>query len=326
MRHRLDRASEPSPRRGFTLIELLVVISIIGVLIGLLLPAVQAAREQARRSHCTNNLRQIGIALATYTNRHEGLPPGYVSVWDSYFNRDVGPGWGWAAMILPDIEQTPVFNAINFQRGIHLQENASVRVVNLSVFLCPSDRMPRSWMTKNGVVWMSGGEIFSAEVPVCEVAGANYAGVFGIGEPGIDGEGVFFRNSWITPGEISDGLSHTMSVGERSIHLNRGRGHATWVGSVPGSQLWSCAPDPFDPDGGVCRREDSSGGTLGHTGEGFGPGDVRGDVNQFLSRHGKGCYFLFCDGHVQFLRGEMDYRVYKALSTRQGAEAIPDDF
>jgi prepilin-type processing-associated H-X9-DG protein len=165
-------------------------------------------------------------------------------------------------------------------------------------------------------VWIYAGEIFSSLIPICEVAGSNYVGVFGIGEPGVDGDGVFFRNSSIRPHEVSDGLPNTMFVGERSIHLNAGRGHATWVGSVTGAVLWSCAPDPYDPDAGVCRKEDGSGMTLGHTGEGNGPGDLMGDVNQFLSRHGRGAFFLFGDGHVRYLDNSIYYPTYKALSTR----------
>jgi prepilin-type N-terminal cleavage/methylation domain-containing protein/prepilin-type processing-associated H-X9-DG protein len=309
---------------GFTLIELLVVISIIGVLIGLTLPAVQLAREAARRTQCLNNLKQIGLALASYGDVHDGFPPGYISGYDPIITRETGPGWGWGSRILNHMDQAPVYNAINWVVAINAPSQSTIAQLPLAVFLCPSDNMPKLWMASNGSVWMYNGQVYSSEEPLGLVAGANYVGNFGIGEPGVDGEGVFFRNSFVRLRDVSDGLTNTMTSGERSIRLNAGRGYATWVGTVPGSQLWSCAPDPFDPDGGVCRREDGSGMILGHTGEGFGPGDPMGDVNQFLSRHGRGSHFLFADGHVRFLKGSMDYRAYKAMSTRNMGEVISD--
>ena len=90
---------------------------------------------------------------------------------------------------------------------------------------------------------------------------------------------------------ITDGLSQTLCVGERSENLQQGRGMATWAGAVPGANMWSCAPNPYEPDAGTCVEEDGSGMILGHTGEGHGPGDPYGDVNQFISRHGGGCFF-----------------------------------
>jgi prepilin-type N-terminal cleavage/methylation domain-containing protein/prepilin-type processing-associated H-X9-DG protein len=308
---------------AFTLIELLVVMAIIGVLVALLLPAVQAARESARRTQCMNNLKQIGLAIANYTEAHGAMPPGYVSHWDSYFRREVGPGWGWASMLLPQLEQQPIYDSINFRMPIQHGQNETARLRPIEIFLCPTDNMPRIWTATEGVVWIYAGQIFSSLIPICDVSASNYVGMFGIGEPGVDGDGVFYRNSSTRPVDILDGLSNTISVGERSVHLNAGRGHATWVGAVPGAVLWSCAPDPFgDPDAGVCRKEDGSGMTLGHTGEGNGPGDVQGDVNQFFSRHGRGAFFLFADGHVRYLDGNMHYPTYKALSTREGREEV----
>lgn len=313
-------------RRGFTLIELLVVIAIIGVLTGLLLPAVQVSREQARRATCTNNLKQMGLALAGYGLIHNGYPPGYVSTWERLLLKEVGPGWGWPSMILPFLEQQPLYDSVNFSVPIHLPASVTIRLNRLSTFVCPSDSMPVKWTATDGVTWIYAGKIYSESVPVCDLAGANYVGVYGIGEPGVDGEGIFFRNSHVRFTDVTDGLSTTVSVGERAVTLNAGRGHATWVGSAPGANLWSCAPDPYDPDGGVCRKEDGSGMVLGHSGEGHGPGDPWGDVNQFLSRHGRGAYFLYCDGHVGYLRNSMNYNVYKALTTRNWGEVIGDDY
>src|SRR5881275_927694 len=93
------------PSRAFTLIELLVVISIIGLLVALLLPAVQAARESARRTQCVNNLKQLGLAFNIYEGIHQTLPPGYISAFDAT-GTDLGPGWGWASMMLPQLEQS----------------------------------------------------------------------------------------------------------------------------------------------------------------------------------------------------------------------------
>ena len=317
----------PAKRRAaFTLIELLVVIAIIAILIALLLPAVQATREQARRAACTNNLKQIGIALANYADRHGTFPPGYQSVYSSTFQREIGPGWGWASMLLPDLEQQPLDNNIRYETALPDPTVSTARLANLSVFFCPSDNMPRSWTATNGETWLYGGIVYSTSTPICNVAGSNYVGVFGIGEPGVNGEGVFYRGSFVPPSAITDGMSQTLCVGERSENLNLNRGMATWVGAVPGANLWSCAPNPYDPDAGTCVQEDGSGMILGHTGEGHGPGDPMGDVNQFCSRHGRGCYFLYCDGHVRYLRNEMNYKVYVALSTRNWGEVISDDY
>ena len=133
----------PSARRqGFTLIELLVVISIIAVLIALLLPAVQAAREAARRAQCVNNLKQLGIALFNYENQMSVFPPGYIDYQNNPIytpDLDKGPGWGWAAMLLPNLEQQPLYNSINFSLGITNASNGTAVLTNLTVFQCPSD-------------------------------------------------------------------------------------------------------------------------------------------------------------------------------------------
>ena len=315
----LQRAPR-SGRSGFTLIELLVTIAIIAILIALLLPAVQAARESARRAQCFNNLKQIGVALANYTSVHGVLPPGYVAIYDPALLREIGPGWGWAAMLLPYLEQSALHDNIGFGELIQNPVNQTVRVTPVELYLCPSDSMPLVWTANKGFEAVVEGTYISFLTPICDVAGANYVGVFGIGEPGVDGDGVFYRNSSIRPSDITDGLSQTFAVGERCKKLNSGRARATWVGAVTGAEIYSSTAGFRREEEEVWRKEDASGLILGHTGEGNGPGDLYGDVNQFLSMHGRGASFLFCDGHVRFIDGSMDYTLYKSLSTRNGGE------
>jgi prepilin-type processing-associated H-X9-DG protein/prepilin-type N-terminal cleavage/methylation domain-containing protein len=294
-------------RPAFTLIELLVVISVIGVLIALLLPAVQAAREAARRTQCFNNLKQLGIALHTYESASRSFPPGYVSFFDSSGN-DTGPGWGWAAMLLPQIEQKPLFDAVNFSLAIEDASNPTSRVALLTTFLCPSDSAPLAWwaVTRDP----SGTPLQS----ICQVAAANYVGMFGTSDPGVDGDGVFFRDGNIGIPNITDGTAQTIAAGERAYAL----GVATWVGSVTGTALF-----PLTNDGvGSPRLESAPGMILGHAGGNLGPGDPRGEVNQFYSRHPGGVNFLFADGHVAFLNTTMSYQVFRAFATRAGGEVI----
>src|SRR4051794_20968319 len=171
-------------RRAFTLIEVLIVIAIIGVLVSLLLPAVQSSREASRRLRCTNNLKQIGLALLNYESNHKVFPSGYVSEFDSQGN-DTGPGWGWAAKILPYMDQSPIYNVIHFNLPIEDSQNG-VRVASIPNYLCPSEDLRQVWQAKhpNGS-------------PICEVAESNYVAMFGTTEPGVDGDGIFFRNSRI---------------------------------------------------------------------------------------------------------------------------------
>jgi prepilin-type N-terminal cleavage/methylation domain-containing protein/prepilin-type processing-associated H-X9-DG protein len=299
--------------RAFTLIELLVVMSIIGVLVALLLPAVQAAREAARRAQCVNNFKQIGIALHNYESTHQSLPPGYVSSFDST-GTDLGPGWGWASMILPQMEQRTTFFAINFSMNIETTANLTARLVIVGGFLCPSDQVEPSWPAVDRDL-LTGAPIRV----ICLVAPSNYVGMNGTSEPGPDGEGVLFRDSRIAFRDITDGLSQTIAVGERSHLL----GVATWSGSVTGALL-------YDDDGdniGTTEIETGPGMILGHAGEGAGPGSNRSEPNQFYSLHlGRGVNFLFADGHVTFLKASMNYQSYLALSTRSGGEVISGDY
>jgi prepilin-type N-terminal cleavage/methylation domain-containing protein/prepilin-type processing-associated H-X9-DG protein len=292
-------------RRAFTLIEVLVVIAIIGVLVSLLLPAVQSSREASRRLQCTNNLKQIGLALLNYETNHKHFPSGYLSQYDSSGN-DTGPGWGWASMILAQIEESAIHNVIHFDLAIE-HPNNGVRVAVIPSYLCPTENQRQVWQAKR-----------PDGTPICEVAESNYVAMFGTTEPGVDGDGMFFRNSKIAMRDITDGSSKTIAVGERTHQLGR----ATWVGSVTNAVLFA------DDDNTQAQAvpEVGAGMCLGHAGEGIGPGGSGGDVNQFYSLHGEGANFLFADGHVSFLLSSMDYPTYLALATRAGGEAISGNY
>ena len=293
------------PRSGFTLIELLVVIAIIAVLIGLLLPAVQQAREAARRATCVNNLKQIGLALQNYHDAHNTFPPGYVSNFDAAGN-DQGPGWGWGAMILGEIDQGPLRSSINFESPIENLINSKPRIAAINGWSCPSDPTEKTWIVVTRDV------MGNPLTTICSVATANYIGVFGVSEPGIDGDGIFFRNSRIGIRDITDGSSQTFLVGERSQKWCV----ASWVGAVTGAQLF---PPPGSP--AVPFVENASGMVLGHTFEGP-PNSAGLECNCFSSLHVGGANFAFADGHVQFLSTSMDKGTYRSLSTRAGGETL----
>jgi len=295
-------------RSAFTLIELLVVIGIIGLLVALLIPAVQAAREASRRSQCTNNLRQIGVALQTYESAHRTLPSGYISEFVAGGD-DTGPGWGWAALLLSNLEETSLHGLIQFKLPIEDPANSQTRIKPVTVYLCPSDPVPPTWEALHDD---------PARTKICDVAAANYIGMFGNSEPGVDGSGLFFRNSRIRFREISDGTSQTIAVGERSHAL----GQSTWVGSVTGAIL---VPGLAD---GIGTYEVEHGATmvLGQAGEHKSPGDPTAEADMFHSLHPGGANFVFADCHVSFLTAEMDSEMFEALATRAGSETIAGEF
>jgi prepilin-type N-terminal cleavage/methylation domain-containing protein/prepilin-type processing-associated H-X9-DG protein len=296
-------------RRGFTLIELLVVIAIIAILIGLLLPAVQKVREAAARMSCSNNLKQVGLGLQSYHDAQKQFPAGYVSGVDASGN-ETGPGWGWAAYLLPYVEQDNLYRQITLTLPIEHSANASPRTQLLKVYLCPADAAPTSVAVGPRA---SNGSLLST---TCTVAPANYVGSYGVDEPGVDGDGIFFRNSTVRIGDITDGTSSTIMVGERSFKYAEG----TWVGAVTGSQQGATPGSPLPT-----IPENSSNFVLAHSGEMFGPEQPK-EINNFSAAHTRGINYLFADGHIRFLTSSTDFPTFKALTTRKGGEAISGDY
>jgi prepilin-type N-terminal cleavage/methylation domain-containing protein/prepilin-type processing-associated H-X9-DG protein len=294
-------------RAGFTLVELLAVIAIIGTMLGLLLPAVQSARESAMRSECLNNLKQIGLAAQAHHDGRGCLPPGYVSAFDDSGN-DTGPGWGWAAHLLPQIEQTALRNAIDLTQPIESATMAAPRTTLVKSFLCPSDGAPSNPIAVGPRA--STGQLTST---TCTVAPGNYVGNFGVGEPGIDGDGLFYRGSAIRYRDITDGLASTLLAGERSFRDT----DTTWVGAVTGANQ-ATAPS--------CRLgmqvNNASNFVLGHAGESYEGPAGPSEINNFTSRHPAGCNFVFADGHTAFLGLSTDYTTFKALATRAKGELL----
>ncbi len=308
---------------AFTLIEVLVVIAIIGVLIALLLPAVQAAREAARRMQCTNNLKQIGIALHNYHGRHGSFPSGYCSLWrrdagdEGTAEDDIGHGWGWASLLLNDIEQPAVYNAINFGLTMTSGANDTAQLIRFNTYLCPSDNPKQLIPVRNE----------ENTETVYTVASANYVGCYGVGEvgeaPGA-GNGMFFRNSRISFRDIRDGSSQTFAVGERSSNLS----YVTWTGRAIGGWLFTTSSfeggtNTFNPE-----PEESFTMILGPIGEEDPPrtpNHPRAHVEDYWSRHPGGVNFLFADGSVRFVKDQINETVYRALATRSGGEVISAD-
>ncbi|HLN31657.1 MAG TPA: DUF1559 domain-containing protein [Gemmataceae bacterium] len=309
--------------KAFTLIELLVVMAVIGVLVGLLLPAVQKVREAANLISCKNNLKQIGLAMHNYHDAMSSFPVGYFDPTPWPLNGqtpqglDHGPGWGWGAFLLPYLEQTPLYDQINFSVDVGDPSMASVRSTFLKVFSCPSDVHPQNTFTISSNPLAT--NVTTPPNPCSWVlASGNYVACNG--NDGVDcfctppHTGSFLRAiQGFRTKDIVDGLSNTFFVCDRPSSLS----YSSWVGCPTG------AANPFLMSPGNYGAETTL--VMCHAGP-TGPNSPGVfDADSTWSPHMVGVPYLFGDGSVHFISNNIDIATWMALATRAGSEAINGD-
>lgn len=228
----------PVRRSGFTLIELLVVIAIIGMLIGLLLPAVQKVREAAARLQSQNNLKQLGLALHSHHDSQERFPAGYQSN-SGTGTADAAPGWGWGTQLLPYLEQENLYRQLRLNLPCWHATNAALVKTRLAVFINPA--APNAGPTMQ--VKDAAGTVLAQFGIAHYVANVGQDEPWGYSPPLTDtgwrrvSSGPFYRNSRTRMADVTDGLSSTVFLGEHTTISDK-----TWVGVVPGAEV--CPNDP----------------------------------------------------------------------------------
>lgn len=297
---------------GFTLVELLVVIAIIGVLVALLLPAVQAAREAARRMQCKNGLKQLALAIHNYHDVNSAFPIGALPV-----NNDFD-GHSWYSRILPQIEQTALYNGLNFSVIVGNNNNPDLRATKLPAHFCPSDNAMMQESTNN--TWKVWRTNYAANFGNTNYGGTTKSSETFKGAP-------FGINNAFNFGTVTDGTSNTLLLGEVVTPKNAG-----WQGyyGVPmyaggaGFTGWftpnSLGPDEMarkcfndNLDTAIAAKCASAGGNQA---------DVANQVATLRSKHSGGVNSARCDGSVQFLSQNIDLVTYRAMTSAQGAEVI----
>lgn len=294
-------------RLGFTLIELLVVIAIVAILIGLLLPAVQKVREAASRASCQNNLHQLGLGLQNYQDTLGSFPSGYLCPNPQSDYDYTSPGWGWAALLLPYLEQGNLARQINFTLPIEDPSNLTARTTIVKMYVCPSDR-------DTGVF-----TVYSkSNAALTQAATNSYAANHGTGID-LDDEldnfnGMFSRNSHVRFADVTDGYSNTIAIGERASLFTK----AAWAGAV---SFGSTRITPGAPVSNPSAIEDAPTQALAHV-DVESINDPTGNEEDFYTPHGTTAIFLFADGSVHGISTNVGLSVLQALCTRNGGEPI----
>jgi prepilin-type N-terminal cleavage/methylation domain-containing protein len=318
--------------KGFTLIELLVVIAIIAVLIALLLPAVQQAREAARRTQCKNNLKQYGLGIHNYHDTYGFFPPGH-STWDG------APQIGWQVRILPFVDQAPLFNQVNMALGYApnttLPDGSTIKSKKLAMYMCPTDASSKLTNLPNGGEAQAsyGGNMGSQQTPSasssCQqfMAIGGTSGVYNYENPGGQAghgntadpsqiSGIFSRfGMTIRMANISDGTSNVFFVGEILSDCNDHNGgwwdrnqggNAHSSTSVPLNDMTTC-PNSKKISNPACTNPNNWNYSWG-----------------FRSSHTGGGHFLMGDGTVRFISENIDYMTYQKLGGRRDGQPVGD--
>lgn len=301
-------------QRGFTLIELLVVIAIIAVLIALLLPAVQQAREAARRSQCKNNLKQLGLAIHNYHDNFNKFPiciyGGYGDTANAGGYTQTSRSWGWPVRLLPYVDQAPLYNLIN--PGSTTMAASGQMATILPVFLCPSDSAPA--VIAETTSYTTGGT---------PAARTDYKGVMGnrwnwgaytfnappSGDAFTDNNGPLYTLNYRKStglNAVTDGTSNTLIIGESVCNQTFAQD-----GNGPGYSWMNAAENTA-----TCAVPINTYKSNSPTGTAW---DVRWS---FASQHVGGCHFVMCDGAVRFLSENISLTTYRQLATIDGGEVL----
>jgi prepilin-type N-terminal cleavage/methylation domain-containing protein/prepilin-type processing-associated H-X9-DG protein len=332
--------------RGFTLVELLVVIAIIGVLVALLLPAVQAAREAARRSSCQNNFKQVGVAFHNYLAARKVFPSGTeyrqpgateaicpgtptpdVSIYDSSFS-----GFGWGAFILPYMEQSALHDQLQLEDlpkpqkdGVFVDEppskNWSATANIVEAFICPSELNFEKWVDSATGIGHFGNEAW--DWPMSNMAGVadtrrSHCYLF---QARADANGMLFNYSGVKPAQVNDGFSQTYIVGEMTCVRGIDQANlSVWIGPTWVTRSVADVSDGINGPGTLPGGRDDA--TNPYDGDG---GNRHAEYyldHGFASWHPGGAHFLFADGSVQFVAEDTDDLVTCASASRAGSEVI----
>jgi prepilin-type N-terminal cleavage/methylation domain-containing protein len=278
-------------RRGFTLVELLIVIAIIGLLAALLVPALQASRETARRATCANNLHQLGIGLQAYHDYVGTFPSGLIE--RNPGSKPKARQLAWSVLLLPFIEQGNVYDLYDRSKSYKAVENRTAGSVVIPAYLCPSTARFAEGRTGDTAGDVNRNGHWD---PGDDLAFTDYGGNFGFTSPGRPFmNGVFLWDRAVAIRQITDGTSHTIALAE-----DTGRG-----ASMDGQ--WANGENIFDTSGPVNDRSLP---------------DSVAQNNEIWSDHPGGAEVLLCDGSVRFLIDELNLEVLASLCTRNGGEVL----